>query len=82
MGVEVEIRVTAAKPAHIDDAPEHLGRAQVLARDLAGDLVDDEVDALAVGCLQHLIDPAGIAGINGEIRAKVLQPVATAGIGR
>src|SRR5579871_5732588 len=45
--VEVEIGVRAAEPADIDDAAFDFGRFQVLARDLAGDLIDDQIDAFA-----------------------------------
>ena len=61
MEVEVEIGVGAAEPADIDDAALDLGGLEILTRDLAGYLVDDQIDAFAAGRLQHLIDPAGIA---------------------
>src|SRR5262245_17771251 len=45
MQIEVEVGVRAAEPADIDDAALDLGRGQVLVGDLAGHLVDDQVDA-------------------------------------
>ena len=74
--VEIEIGVGAAEPADIDDAALDLGCCEILVRDLAGDLVDDQVDAFAIGRLQHLVDPAGIAGIHREVGAELLQPAA------
>src|SRR5439155_19091225 len=68
--VEIEIGVRPTKPADIDDAALDFGRREILVRDLAGNLVDDKVDAFAIGCLQHLIDPAGIAGIDREVGAE------------
>ena len=47
MQVEVEVGMRAAEPADIDDAALDLGRLQILAGDLAGDLIDDQVDAFA-----------------------------------
>jgi len=44
MQVEIEIAVGAAESADIDDAPKNPGRREVLIGDLAGDLVDDQVD--------------------------------------
>src|SRR6185312_1502140 len=40
--VEIELGATAAEPADIDDAALDFGGGEVLARDLAGHLVDDE----------------------------------------
>src|SRR5258707_9448298 len=72
MQVEIEIGVGAAEPADIDDAAFDFGRREILACDLAGNLVDDQVDAFAIGCLEHLIDPAGIAGIDRKVGAEFL----------
>ena len=55
---------------------------EILVGDRAGDLIDDQVDAFAAGRLQHLIDPAGIAGIDREIGAEFLQPAAAHRVGR
>ena len=70
--VEIEVGMGAAEPADIDDAALDLGGGKILACDLAGDLIDNQIDAIAAGCLQHLIDPARIAGIDREIGAKIL----------
>ena len=48
MKVEIEIGVGAAEPADIDDAALDPGGREILARNLARDLVDDQVDAFAV----------------------------------
>src|SRR5262249_10532269 len=45
MQVEIELGAGAAEAADIDDAAFDLGGGEVLVRDLAGHLVDDEVDA-------------------------------------
>src|SRR6185369_8479183 len=74
--VEIEIAVGAAEPADIDDAALDLGGFQILVRDRAGNLIDDQVDAFAAGCLQYLIDPAGILRVDREIGAELLQPPA------
>src|SRR5262249_33943054 len=83
-GVQVEIEVTmgAAEAADIDDAALDLGGLQVLVGDGAGNLIDDEVDAFAACRLQHLIDPAGVGGIDGKIGAEFLQPATAHGVGR
>src|SRR5262249_58330819 len=60
MQVEIELGAGAAEAADIDDAALDLGRGEVLACYLAGDLIDDEVDAFAALRFQHLVDPAGI----------------------
>ncbi len=69
--VEVEIAMGAAEPADIDDAALDLGRLEVLVGDRARDLVDDEVDAFAIGGLKHLVDPAGILGIAPRGRRRI-----------
>src|SRR5215813_9481543 len=56
MQVEIELGAGAAEPADIDDAALDLRRREILVCDLARDLVDDEVDAFAVGRLQDLVD--------------------------
>src|SRR5439155_4301935 len=43
--VEIEIGVRPTKPADIDDAALDFGRREIPVRDLAGNLVDDKVDA-------------------------------------
>ena len=45
MQVEIELGPRAAQAADIDDAALDLGRGEILVGDLAGHLVDDEVDA-------------------------------------
>src|SRR5713226_6656630 len=72
--IEIEFGAGAAEPADIDDAALDPGGREILAGNLARDLIDDQIDAFAAGGLQHLIDPAGIAGINREISAEFLQP--------
>ena len=47
MQVEIEIRMGPAEPTDIDDTSLDPGGGEVLARDLAGDLIDDQVDAFA-----------------------------------
>ena len=74
MQVEIEIGMGAAEPADIDDAALDFGGGEILVGDLARDLIDDQVDAFAAGRFQHLIDPAGIAGIHCEVGAKILKP--------
>ena len=49
--IEIEVGMGAAEPADIDDAALDLRGGEVLARDLARDLVDDQVDAFAAGCV-------------------------------
>ena len=48
MQVEVEIGVGAAESADIDDAALDFGGRQILAGDLARDLIDDQVDACTI----------------------------------
>src|SRR6201999_872269 len=43
--VEVEVGMGAAEPADIDDAAFDLRGLEILARDLAGYLIDDQIDA-------------------------------------
>jgi hypothetical protein len=45
MQVEIELGARTAEAADIDDAALDLGRGEILVGDLAGHLVDDEVDA-------------------------------------
>ena len=45
MQVEIEFGAGAAEPADIDDAALDFGCRQILVCNLAGDLIDDEVDA-------------------------------------
>jgi hypothetical protein len=52
MQVEVEIAMGAAEPADIDDAALDLGGLEILVGDGARDLIDDQIDAFAVGGLQ------------------------------
>src|ERR1700716_3934367 len=82
-GVQIEIEIGAgtAEPADIDDTALDFGGREILARYLAGDLIDDQVDAFAIGGLQHLLDPAGIPGIPREVSAEFLQPSATGRVG-
>ena len=80
--VEVEIGMGAAEPADIDDAALDLRRRQVLVGDRAGDLVDDEIDAFAARRLQHLVDPARIGRVDGEVGAELREPPAPRRIGR
>ena len=47
MQVEIEFGAGAAEPADIDDAALDFGGREILARDLARDLIDDQVDAFA-----------------------------------
>ena len=82
MQVEVELALEAAEPADVDDAAEHGRRLHVLVGDAGRDLVDDEVDALAVGGLQHLLRPVVLRRVDGEIGAELLEPLAAAGVGR
>src|SRR6201999_372426 len=76
MQIEVEIGMGATEPADIDDAALDLGGLEILSGDVPGYLIDDQIDAVARGRLQDLIDPAGIAGIDREVRAELLQPAA------
>ena len=55
--VEIELALEAAEPADVDDATEHGRSPQVFVGDAGGHLVDDEVDALAAGRLEHLVRP-------------------------
>ena len=41
-----------------------------MAGDLAGNLIDDQIDAFARLRLQHSIDPTGIAGVYRQISAE------------
>ena len=82
MQVEVEIGMGAAEPADIDDAALYPGGGEILVRALARDLVANQVAALAACRLQHLIDPAGVAGIYGQIGPEFLQVSAAYRIGR
>src|SRR5260370_1278337 len=79
--IEIEFGAGAAEPADIDDAALDLGGREILARNLAGNLIDDQVDAFAVCCFQDLIDPAGIAGIHREISAEFLQSATARRVG-
>src|SRR3569833_636035 len=72
MQVEIEVGVGAAEPADIDDAALDLGGLQVLVGDRTGHLVDDEVDALAVSGLEHLINPVRIRGLDCEVGAVII----------
>src|SRR3984885_8512655 len=80
--IEVEFGAGAAEPADIDDAALDLGGREILARDLAPDLVHDQVDAFAPGGFPHLLAPTGVAGIYREISAEFLQASAASRIGR
>src|SRR4029077_2726135 len=51
--IEVEFGAGAAEPADIDNAALDFGGFEILARDLAGDLIDDQVDAFSRSRLQH-----------------------------
>ena len=79
--IEIEIAVGAAEAADIDDTSLDLGGREILVGDLARDLIDDQIDAFAAGGFEHLIDPAGIAGIHCEVGAEFLQPSSTRRIG-
>src|SRR6202043_2520094 len=81
MEIEVEFGAGAAEPADIDDAALYLGGGEILAGDLAGNLVDDQVDTFAAGRLQDLFDPAGIRRIHRKISAEFLQASAASSIG-
>src|ERR1700674_1088069 len=72
--VEVEIGMAATEPADIDDTALDLGGREILAGNLAGNLIDDQIDAFAAAGLQHLFDPTGIAGIHRKVSAEFLQP--------
>src|SRR5262249_50258557 len=80
--VGIELGAGAAEPADIDHAAPDFGRGEILVRDLAGDLVDDQIDAFTARRLQDLIDPAGIGRIHGEVGAEFLQAATAIGIGR
>ena len=82
MQVEVEVAVGAAEAADIDDTAEHPGRREIPVGDGTGDLIDDQIHAPAAGNGQHLVDPAGVAGVDREVGAELLQPPAARGIGR
>src|SRR6201984_674892 len=71
MQVEIELGAGAAKATDIDDAALDPGRCEILACDLAGDLIDDEVDAFAARRLQHLVHPAEVGRIDRKIGAVV-----------
>ena len=64
-GVKVEIELTfgAAETPDIDNAAANGGGFHVVVGNAGGDLIDDEIHALAVRRLQDLVGPAGIGGI-------------------
>jgi hypothetical protein len=59
MQVEIELALHAAEAADIDDTAAHAGRLHVGVRDIAGNLVDDEIDALTAGRFPHCLNPLG-----------------------
>ena len=53
--------------------PEHPRRRQILIGDGTGYLIDNQIDARAAGCAQHLVDPGRVARVDGDIRTEILQ---------
>ena len=80
--VEVELGGEAPEAAHVDDPPQHRRRLHGLIGEPARDLVDGEVHALAARGVTRLLDPAGVGGVQGEVRAELAEPCAPAGIAR
>src|SRR5205807_9130637 len=79
--VEVELGLHAGEAPHIDDAAADGGRFHRLHDDGTRQHVDDEIDAVAAGRLQHRIGPGRIAGIDGEIGAELLETCAARVVG-
>jgi hypothetical protein len=49
--VEIEIAMGAAEAPDIDDTAKHPGRRQILIGKVARDLIDNDIDARAIGGL-------------------------------
>src|SRR5690606_33735414 len=80
--IEVELALEAAEAPDIDDPPADRGSPQILVGDARRDLIDDEVDAVPAGRLEHPVRPGRIAGIEGEIRAELGKTRPPRGISR
>src|SRR5580704_3276570 len=57
MLVEIELALHAAEPADIDDAAEDRRRFEIAVDEVAGNEIDDQVDALAAGMFPDLLRP-------------------------
>src|SRR6185503_17609375 len=77
----VELALHATQAADIDDAAQDCRGFHVLVHD-RGDLVDDQVDALAAGRFLDLVGPLGIVGVEREVTAEVLELAAADLVGR
>ena len=81
MQVEVKLGLHTGEAAHIDDAAADGGRFHRLHDDWTRQHVDHEIDAVAGGGREHRISPGRIAGVNGEIGAKLLETRAARVVG-
>ena len=82
MQVEIELALHAAEAADIDDTAEYAGRLHVGVRDVARNLVDNEIDAFAASRFLRRLDLVRRTRIEREIGAELLKPRAPRLIGR
>lgn len=73
MQIEVEFALAAAKSANIDNATENGCRLHIAVDETTRHLVDDQIYALSVCCVQYQIGPIRISRIDGKIGAIMLE---------